>query len=198
MKIISYFILQDIDSVETTKDIQTIIPNAENDSSNDKSPTEEKSFDILEKMTRRLYECSYCKERFSCTESLKSHTEVHLSEEERDDMSSAIKAQESQSECNQTKANTDLREKFPEIFSRKARIYLERVDETKSTLPDHVQSNGLFHQKEVANGSNHHQSSKGRKGTLYYWGLRQWFLLNYEYYHVNYLEGLYRKMMLIF
>ena len=39
------------------------------------------SNDVLEKMTRRLYECNYCTERFSNTEALRTHSAAHLKED---------------------------------------------------------------------------------------------------------------------
>lgn len=85
-------------------------------------------------MTRRLFECPYCKERFSSTEVLQKHTQMHLSEQDEDPLSTMSLGQEGSSEYNHTKENIDLWKEHPDIFKKTARVCLERVDTRKAPM----------------------------------------------------------------
>ena len=131
----------------------------------DSSLADQSSTDILEKMTRRLFECSYCKERFPNVEVLKKHTQMHLGEED-DPLSTMPSCQEDSSGYNHTEENIDLCKEHPGIFKKTARVCLERVD-TMETPMEHV---GEVKKKAPAkgnllNGSQQPDSKKSKRGT---------------------------------
>ena len=79
---------------------------------------------FLEKMSRKLYECTSCKERFSNTESLQIHSNVHLTDEV---LFSHHTENENSLPCNDDIIH-NLRERFPTVFERKLKIELEKID----------------------------------------------------------------------
>ena len=135
---------------------------------NDKgeSTIEQKSIDILEKMTRRLFECPYCKERFPSTELLKSHVEIHLSEEDTPNISNISSKEKSHSESNTTKTDVDFHKEFPDVYKKTVRICLERVSTTEDKINEAVQTKDVLrHDNVYMNGSKPHMSAKCKKGT---------------------------------
>ena len=79
---------------------------------------------FLEKMSRKLYECTSCKERFSNTESLQIHSNVHLSDEV---LSSHHTENQNSRPCNND-IDHSLRQRFPTVFKRKLKIELKKID----------------------------------------------------------------------
>ena len=79
---------------------------------------------FLEKMSRKLYECTSCKERFSNTESLQIHSNVHLSDEV---LSSHHTENQNSRPCNND-IDHSLRQRFPTVFERKLKIKLKKID----------------------------------------------------------------------
>ena len=131
----------------------------------DDSGTEQKSIDILEKMTRRLYECPYCKERFPSTEILKSHVEIHLSEEETGNISNISSREEFHNESITTKTDVDFHKEFPDVYKKTVRICLERVGVTENKINEAVQTNEILrHDNVYMNGSKPQMTAKCKKG----------------------------------
>ena len=79
---------------------------------------------FLEKMSRKLYECTSCKERFSNTESLQIHSNVHLTDEV---LFSHHTENENSLPCNDDIIH-NLRQKFPTVFERNLKIEIEKID----------------------------------------------------------------------
>ena len=116
-------------------------------------------------MTRRLFECPYCKERFSSTEALQKHSQMHLSEQDEDPLSNMSSGKEGSSEYNHTKENVDLQKEHPDIFKKTVRVCLERVD-TRECPMEHA---GEINKKSsttgsVLNGSEQMDSKKYKRG----------------------------------
>ena len=80
---------------------------------------------FLEKMSRKLYECTSCKERFCNTESLQIHSNVHLSDEV---LFSNHTENQNSLPCNDDALIHNLRQKFPTVFERKLKIEIEKID----------------------------------------------------------------------
>ena len=117
-------------------------------------------------MTRRLYECPYCKERFPSTETLKKHVEIHLSDEDTCNISILSTIEESHSAPSSTTTDVDFHKEFPDVFKKTARICLERVHVTDDKVNDAVKSNGVLrHDGVYKNGSKPPMSAKSKKGT---------------------------------
>lgn len=132
----------------------------------DDSTTKQKSIDILEKMTRRLYECPYCKETFPSTEILKSHVEIHLSEEDTENISIISTKEESNNEFITTETDVDFHNEFPDVFKKTVRISLERVVVKEDRINEAVKSNGVLRHDDVyTNGLKPRMSAKCKKGT---------------------------------
>ena len=79
---------------------------------------------FLEKMSRKLYECTSCKERFCNTESLEIHSNVHLSDEV---LFSNHTENQNSLPCNDDIIH-NLRQKFPTVFERNLKIEIEKID----------------------------------------------------------------------
>ena len=95
-----------------------------------KPPEKSQEIQFLEKMSRTQYECTDCKERFSSTESLKSHSHTHLNGEGKN-----VPLKQSENKANQKGCNDSpyayLHDKFPAVFSKRILIKIEKVDATE-------------------------------------------------------------------
>ena len=116
-------------------------------------------------MTRRVYECSYCKERFSTPEGLNSHTQMHFNGTNQEcASSSSIK---NANDNNHVEQNENFREEFPFIYKRTVRICLERVEETDHSSKAEIQTTEMGKcNRTPVYGSRPKLSSKSRKGKL--------------------------------
>ena len=99
---------------------------------------------FLEKMSRKLYECTSCKERFSNTESLQIHSNVHLSDEV---LSSHHTENQNSRQCNND-IDHNLRQRFPTVFERKLKIELKKINLLQKIRLSIYQSN---HTTQVTN-----------------------------------------------
>ena len=94
--------------------------------SNIDNPEQTQETQFLEKMTRKVYECSSCKERFANTDSLNVHSKLHFTDD-RDQLSQHSLNENSQEDFIDN-SNVVLRDKFPNVFERILKVVLEKVD----------------------------------------------------------------------
>ena len=125
-------------------------------------PDEQSSVDVLEKMTRRLFECSYCNERFPSTQILEEHTQMHLDKTD-ENMSDFDSKQKSYSLSNIPK-DMNFPNEHPDILKRVVRICLKRVDTTDGSVREtNTHENTV---KSLQKESPQNQNSKHKKGIL--------------------------------
>ena len=96
------------------------------DVSNIDNPDETQETQFLEKMTRKVYECSSCKERFTNTDSLNVHSKLHFTDDRAQLSQNSLK--QKNQEDSTDNSNVVLREKFPDVFKRILKVVLEKVD----------------------------------------------------------------------
>ena len=127
-----------------------------------KTPEKTQDVQFLEKMSRKLYECTDCQETFPSTESLKTHADMHLNGERNNSLS-----EQSENKINQ-KGSTDsqsayLRDKFPTLFSRRVLIKLEKVD-AKEIEKETTSCIGSYKGRETLKGMIGCKTARDNKG----------------------------------
>ena len=95
------------------------------DVSNIDNPEQTQETQFLEKMTRKVYECSSCKERFTNTDSSNDHSELHFTDDKDQLSQHSIKQNSPEDFIDNSNV---LRDKFPNVFERTLKVVLEKLD----------------------------------------------------------------------
>ena len=131
------------------------------DVSNIDNPEQTQETQSLEKMTRKVYECSSCKERFTNTDNLNAHSKLHFTDDRTQLLQHSLK-QNSQEDFIDN-SNVALRDKFPNVFERILKVVLEKVD-INDYKKQEMLNNGLKKYIKAGDSTNSAESVNQKRG----------------------------------
>ena len=97
-----------VEQMDVSESVNKDVSNIDNS-----EQTQETQF--LEKMTRKVYECSSCKERFTNTDSLNIHSKLHFTDDRAQSSQHSLKKNSQEDFIDNS--NVVLRDTFPNVFA---------------------------------------------------------------------------------